>query len=64
MDGIFITRNGSRDKCALGKTFVDWIKERVNFIALSTVYPGSDEMKALALGALRVFRGEEKSSGI
>jgi butyrate kinase len=25
------------------------------------VYPGQDEMKALALGALRVLRGEEEA---
>lgn len=61
VDAIIITGNGARDKGALGKTFVGWIKERVNFIAPITVYPGSDEMKALALGALRVLRGEEKA---
>jgi len=61
VDGIVIIRNGARDKGALGKTFVGWIKERVNFIAPITVYSGSDEMKALVLGALRVLRGEEKA---
>lgn len=62
VDGIIITGNGARDKGALGKTFVGWIKEeRVNFIAPITVYPGSDEMKALTLGVLRVLRGEEKA---
>ncbi|HBY56588.1 MAG TPA: butyrate kinase [Candidatus Atribacteria bacterium] len=61
VDAIVITGNGARDKGALGKTFVDWIKERVDFIAPITVYPGSDEMKALASGALRVLRGEEKA---
>ncbi len=39
---------------------VGWIKERVNFIAPVKVYPGEDEMKALAEGVLRVLRGEEK----
>lgn len=38
---------------------VDLIKERVEFIAPVLVYPGEDEMEALALGALRVLRGEE-----
>jgi len=61
VDAIVITGNGARDKGALGKTFVDWIKERVDFIAPITVYLGSDEMKALASGALRVLRGEEKA---
>jgi butyrate kinase len=54
VDAIVITGNGARDKGVLGKTFVGWIKERVNFIAPITVYPGSDEMKALTLGAISV----------
>lgn len=58
---IVIAGNGARDKGALGKTFVSWIEERVNFIAPVTVYPGSDEMIALALGAVRVLKGEEKA---
>lgn len=40
---------------------VDWIKERVAWIAPLLVYPGEDEMLALAEGALRVLRGEEKA---
>lgn len=44
---------------AYGKTFVEWIKERISFIAPVVVYPGEDEMLALAEGALRVLRGEE-----
>ena len=40
---------------------MNWIKERVNFIAPVTVYPGTDEMKALALGAFRVLKGEEEA---
>lgn len=61
VDAIVITGNGARNKGALGNSFVDWIKERVNFIAPITVYPGTDEMKALALGAVRVLKGEEKA---
>ena len=61
VNAIVITGNGARDKGALGKTFVNWIKERVNFIAPVTVYPGTDEMKALALGAIRVLKGEEEA---
>ncbi len=37
------------------------VKEWVSFIAKVMVYPGQDEMKALALGALRVLRGEEQA---
>ncbi len=61
VDYIVITGNGAGDKGALGKTFVDWIKERVEFIATIITYPGSEEMKALALGAIRVLTGEENA---
>jgi butyrate kinase len=40
---------------------VEFIKERVSFISKVLVYPGEDEMEALALGALRVLRNEEKA---
>lgn len=40
---------------------VAWIRERVAFIAPVLVYPGEDEMLALAQGALRVLRGEEEA---
>ena len=36
------------------------LKERVQWIAPVAVYPGEDELQALAEGALRVLRGEEK----
>lgn len=38
---------------------VGWIKERIDFIAKVIVYPGEGEMKAMALGALRVLHSEE-----
>jgi butyrate kinase len=38
---------------------VAWIKKRVEWIAPIRVYPGEDELLALAQGALRVLRGEE-----
>ena len=37
------------------------IKDRVKWIARVLIYPGEEEMKALALGALRVLRGEEEA---
>lgn len=37
------------------------IKERVNFISEVRVYPGEDEMIALAQGGLRVLSGEEEA---
>ena len=61
VSAIVVTGNGAWDKGALGKTFVNWIKERVNFIAPVIVYQGTDEMMALALGAVRVLKGEEKA---
>ena len=42
------------------KYMVKWLKEYVSFIAPVLVFPGGDEEKALALGALRVLRGIEK----
>ena len=44
---------------AYGEQVTNDIKERVSFIAPVTVYPGEDELLALAEGALRVMRGEE-----
>ncbi len=45
---------------AYSDMFTSWIKERVSFISKIILYPGSDEMKALAFGVLRVLKGEEK----
>ncbi|MDR2176366.1 MAG: butyrate kinase [Synergistaceae bacterium] len=41
--------------------FVRLIQERVQWIAPCLVYPGEDEMLALAQGALRVLSGEEEA---
>jgi butyrate kinase len=46
---------------AYDKALVSWIKERVEFISQVKIYPGEDEMIALAEGGLRVLRGEEES---
>lgn len=46
---------------AYGSRLVNWIKERVEFIAPVKVYPGEDELIALAEGGLRVLRGEEQA---
>jgi butyrate kinase len=45
---------------AYGKPMVSLIKKKVDFIAPVVVYPGEDEMLALAQGAIRVLRGDEK----
>ncbi|MBN2299992.1 MAG: butyrate kinase [Acholeplasmataceae bacterium] len=56
VDAIIITGG-----LAYSKMTVDLIKERVEFIAPVLIYPGEDEMEALALGAYRVLIGSEKA---
>jgi len=46
---------------AYGKPMVNLIKEKVSFIAPVIVYPGEDEMLALAQGAIRVLSGKEEA---
>ena len=46
---------------AYDKAVVAGLKERCEWIAPFTVYPGEDELLALAQGALRVLNGEEKA---
>lgn len=45
---------------AYSKLIVEKISARVKFIAPVVVVPGEEELESLALGALRVLRGEEK----
>ena len=45
---------------AYGKETVQALKDMVEWIAPVTVYPGEDELLALAQGALRVLNGEEQ----
>lgn len=56
VDAIILTGGIAYDKL-----FTGWIKERVSFISEVLVYPGEDEMIALAEGGLRVLRGEEEA---
>jgi butyrate kinase len=46
---------------AQSKPFTALIIERVDFIAPVHIFPGEQEMRALALGALRVLQGEEEA---
>lgn len=55
VDAIVITGG-----LAYGKEFVKEISDRINWIADVLVHPGENELQALAEGALRVLRGEEK----
>lgn len=57
IDAILLTGGLVYDREYLAK----WIEERVAFIAPVKVYPGEDEMLALAEGALRVLRGEAEA---
>ncbi len=43
---------------AASAMLIAWIADRVKFLGPVIVYPGENEMDALALGALRVVRGE------
>lgn len=45
---------------AYNESTIDALKEKLGFIADFTVYPGEDELLALAQGALRVMNGEEE----
>ncbi|MBZ4644756.1 MAG: butyrate kinase [Petroclostridium sp.] len=56
VDNIIITGGLARDQ-----RLVTWITERVKFIAPVKVYPGENEMSAMAEGAYRVLTGEEKA---
>ncbi|MEA1964352.1 MAG: butyrate kinase [Candidatus Aerophobetes bacterium] len=55
MDAIILTGG-----LAHSERLVSLIKERIEFLAPVEVVPGGNEMRALALGALRALRGEEK----
>jgi butyrate kinase len=46
---------------AHSEMLISWIRERVEWIAPFLVYPGEDEMLAMAQGVLRVLRGEEEA---
>jgi butyrate kinase len=43
---------------ASSSMLVEWIIERVKFIAPVLIFPGEDEMRSLALGALQALRGQ------
>jgi butyrate kinase len=56
LDSIILTGG-----IAHSKMFTDMIIKRVSFIAPVTIYAGENEMQSLALGGLRVLRGQEKA---
>src|SRR6056297_933273 len=54
VDGIVLTGGIAYDE-----KFTSWITKRVEFISRIFVYPGEDELEALAEGGLRVLKEEE-----
>jgi len=56
VDAIVLTGGLARSEM-----LVAWIVERVEWIAPLMIYPGEDEMLAMAQGALRVLRGQEEA---
>lgn len=57
IEGIVLTGG-----IAYSDYFTGMVKEKVEWIAPVTVYPGENEMESLALGGLRVLRGEEEAN--
>ena len=55
VDQIIVTGGIAHDNRVVGE-----LKERCEWIAPFTIYPGEDELLALAQGGLRVMNGEEK----
>lgn len=56
VDAIVITGG-----IAYSDIITNWIKKRVEFIAPVEIMPGENEMESLALGTLRVLKGEEEA---
>jgi len=55
IDAIIFTGGAAHSSMLTG-----WIKEKVSFLGPIYVYPGENEMEALAMGVLRVLNGEEQ----
>jgi butyrate kinase len=54
VDGVLLTGGMAHSELVVSK-----LREYVSWIAPITIYPGEDELQALADGVLRVLRGEE-----
>ncbi len=54
VDGVVLTGGLAHSGMLTG-----WVEQRVKFIAPVFIFPGEDEMEAMAEGALRILRGEE-----
>ena len=56
MDAIIITGG-----MAHSERLVNMLLKKIKFLGRIEIYPGEDELEALALGALRVLNGEERA---
>jgi len=56
IEGIVLTGG-----IAYSEYFTSEVKKNIEWIAPVTIYPGENEMESLALGGLRVLRGEEEA---
>ena len=54
VDGVVLTGGLAHSEMLTG-----WVGQRVKFVAPVFIFPGEDEMEAMAEGALRILRGEE-----
>ncbi len=54
IDGIFVTGG-----LAHSKMLINWLEKRINFIAPIYIYPGEDELKALAEATIAVLNNEQ-----
>ena len=52
---------GDVEAIAYSEYFTSEVKKNVEWIAPVIVYPGENEMESLALGGLRVLRGQEEA---
>jgi butyrate kinase len=59
VDAIVVTGGAANSTMLVGL-----IRDRVEFIARVLVYPGEEEMQALALAAMRVLAGIEQAKRI
>ena len=55
------TKSSSPAELLYSKVTRDDLQKRVGWIADFVVYPGEDELLALAQGGLRVIKGEEEA---
>lgn len=56
IDAILLTGGIAYDNM-----FTDWIIEMVEYLGKVHIFPGEDELEALAEGGLRILRGEEEA---